>query len=122
MDMLRHTLTAIVPSNNLDTSAAFYRKLGFEVQNRHPNYWILSDGNGGELHLTQAVEDWLVPGRNPFGLYFYTEKVDELAAVFGRAVIHPPEKKPWGMYEFAVSDPDETLIRVGKPAHQEGPH
>jgi len=114
---MRHTLTAIVPSNNLDASAVFYKKLGFEVQNQYPNYWILSDGKGGELHLTQAVEDWLVPGRNPFGLYLYTEKVDELAAVFGSAVIHAPEKKPWGMYEFAVSDPDETLVRVGRPAN-----
>ncbi len=24
-----------------------------------------------------------------------------------------PEDKPWGMYEFALSDPDETLVRVG---------
>jgi hypothetical protein len=25
------------------------------------------------------------------------------------------EDKPWGMYEFALSDPDETLVRVGWP-------
>ena len=28
-----------------------------------------------------------------------------------------PEHKPWGMYEFALSDPDETLVRVGWPSH-----
>jgi len=26
------------------------------------------------------------------------------------------EDKPWGMYEFAVSHPDETLVRVGWPS------
>ena len=114
-----HTLTAILPSNNLDASEKFYKKLGFEVQNQYPDYRILSDGKGGELHLTKAVEDWLLPGRNPFGLYLYTEKVDELAAAFGSSVMHPPQIKPWGMYEFAVSDPDETLVRVGKPASGE---
>ncbi len=33
----------------------------------------------------------------------------------GGRLIHPPEAKPWGMFEFAVSDPDETLVRVGWP-------
>jgi hypothetical protein len=28
-----------------------------------------------------------------------------------------PEDKPWGTYEFAVADPDETLVRVGWPSH-----
>jgi hypothetical protein len=26
-----------------------------------------------------------------------------------------PEDKPWGMYEFALNGPDETLVRVGWP-------
>jgi hypothetical protein len=72
------------------------------------NYRILTDGKGGELHLTDSVEDWLVPGRNPFGLYLYTEDVDALAGKKG------PEDKPWGTYEFALSDPDQTLVRVGR--------
>ena len=33
--------------------------------------------------LTAAVEGWLVPGCNPFGLYLYVEEVDELAARMG---------------------------------------
>jgi len=41
--------------------------------------------------------------------------VDELAAAMGDTVLHQPEIKPWGMYEFALSDPDETLVRVGWP-------
>ena len=79
---------------------------------------MLSDGKGGELHLQPAVEGWLVPGRNPFGLYLYVENVDELAAAFAGELLEAsrqPEDKPWGMYEFSLSDPDGTLVRVGWP-------
>ena len=113
-----HSLTAILPCNNIDASEAFYAKLGFKRIAAYDDYRILSDGKGANLHLTDAVEGWLVPGRNPFGLYLHTEDVDELAAVLGPLVLHPPEHKPWGMYEFALSDPDETLVRVGCPSRQ----
>ncbi|HKQ88820.1 MAG TPA: VOC family protein [Candidatus Acidoferrales bacterium] len=109
-------LTAILPCNNLDASEAFYAKLGFSRKDGIDDYRILSDGKGADLHLTNAVEGWLIPGRNPFGLYLYTENVDELAASLHDRVLHRPEHKPWGMYEFALSDPDETLVRVGWPS------
>jgi hypothetical protein len=104
-------LTAILPCNDLAASAAFYARLGFAHRDGSGDYLMLSNGVGGELHLTTAVEGWLIPGRNPFGLYLYSENVDELAAAMGAKA----EDKPWGMYEFSLSDPDETLIRVGWP-------
>jgi hypothetical protein len=110
-----HGLIAILPCNNLDASEAFYAKLGFRRGSGSEDYRILCDGKGASLHLASAVEGWLLPGRNPFGLYLYTEDVDELAAAFGDLVKHAPENKPWGMYEFVLSDPDETLVRVGRP-------
>lgn len=115
-----HRLTAILPCNDLDASEAFYAKLGFVRRGYDDGYRILEDGKGGHLHLAPAVEGWLVPGRNPFGLYFYAEDVDGLAAAFGDAVLHAPEDKPWGMYEFALSDPDETLVRVGRRSRPAG--
>jgi catechol 2,3-dioxygenase-like lactoylglutathione lyase family enzyme len=113
-----HRLTAILPCNNLDASEAFYAKLGFTVRGRYEDYRILADGKGAELHLTAAVEGWLIRGRNPFGLYLYAENVDALASSLGGLVLHKPEVKSWGMYEFALSDPDETLVRVGWPMPQ----
>jgi catechol 2,3-dioxygenase-like lactoylglutathione lyase family enzyme len=117
-----HNLTAILPCNDLDASEAFYNRLGFtrpEADKPGPGeddtYRMLSDGKGGEIHLTSAVKGWLVPGQNPFGLYLYTEDVDALAARFPTEMRahRGPEDKPWGMYEFSLSDPDETLVRVG---------
>lgn len=110
------SLTAILPCNDLEASVSFYRKLGFKQQNKDNDYRIMSDGRGGSLHLTNAVDGWLIRGRNPFGLYLYTEDVDALAASLGKLLLHKPEHKPWGMYEFALSDPDETLVRVGWPS------
>jgi len=104
-------LTAILPCNDLDASEAFYARLGFTHRDGDDDYRMLSDDRGGELHLNAAVEGWLIPGRNPFGLYLYVEEVDALAAAMGCTA----EDKPWGMYEFALSDPDETLVRVGWP-------
>ena len=69
-------LTAILPCNDLDTSERFYNRLGFaRPDGQRPSrgepdtYRMLSNGKGGHLHLTDAVGGWLVPGRNPFGLY-----------------------------------------------------
>src|SRR4051812_27809212 len=80
-----HGLTAILPCNDLDASEAFYSRLGFSRPDRpaageEDDYRMLSDGKGGHLHLTRAVEGWLIRGKNPFGLYLYTEDVDALAA------------------------------------------
>ena len=110
------TLTAILPCNDLDASEAFYARLGFKRTDGETGgeYRILADGRGGALHLTDAVEGWLVPGKNPFGLYLYVEDVDGLASGLD-GLLHPPRDQPWGMYEFALSDPDETLVRVGWP-------
>jgi catechol 2,3-dioxygenase-like lactoylglutathione lyase family enzyme len=117
------TLTAILPCNDLDASEAFYNRLGFrqppESAGTDDDYRMLSDGKGGDIHLQPAVEGWLVPGQNPFGLYLYTEEVDALAAIFRDEIIEReqrPTHKPWGMYEFALSDPDQTLVRIGWPS------
>lgn len=119
MENPAHTLTTILPCNNLDASEAFYARLGFHQPGQpYPGYRILADGKGGHLHLTQAVEGWLVPHQSPFGLYLYTPDVDEYATRFPDEILGPtgaPEDKPWGMYEFALSDPDEHLVRIGWP-------
>jgi predicted lactoylglutathione lyase len=115
-------LTAILPCNDLDASEAFYARLGFTRPDadKEPGdtYRMLSNGQGGFLHLTDAVEGWLIPGQNPFGFYLYAETVDDLAKAFVGETIEKngPEAKPWGMYEFSLSDPDQTLVRVGWPS------
>jgi catechol 2,3-dioxygenase-like lactoylglutathione lyase family enzyme len=116
--MAEHRLTPILPCNDLAESVAFYGRLGFQVDGDYGDYKILSDGRGGHLHLTTAVEGWLVRNQNPFGLYLYADDVDAVARAFGTdGLVHPPKDQPWGMYEFAASDPDGALVRVGRPSN-----
>jgi hypothetical protein len=113
-------LVAILPCNDLDAAEAFFARLGFsDPAGNGGDYRMLADGRGAEIHLTQAVNGWLVEGRNPFGLYLYRKNVDELAASFNSELIEKtcaPEHKPWGMYEFSLNGPDGTLVRVGWPS------
>jgi predicted lactoylglutathione lyase/ketosteroid isomerase-like protein len=120
-----HGMIAVLPCNDLDASEAFYGRLGFTrpeavrpVGAEPDVYRMLADGQGGVLHLSRTVEGWLVDGRNPFGLYLRTEAVDRFATAFKGETVEKegPEDKPWGMYEFSLSDPDGTLVRVGWPS------
>lgn len=117
-EQTRHCITAIVPCNDIEASTAFYGRLGLSVFSDHGRYRILSDNKGWLLHLSsEAPAGWVVPGRNPNGLYLYLAEVDNLANSLSDLLKgNGPEHKPWGMYEFALSDPDGTLVRVGWPS------
>ncbi len=115
-----HSIVAILPCTDIDASTAFYEKLGLSVVGDYGSYRLLDDGNGWQLHLTnETPEGWLVPGQNPFGLYLYTARVAEIAERVRDHILEPekaPTHKHWGTYEFALSDPDETLVRIGWPS------
>ena len=111
-----HHVVSIVPSADLEAGTAFYARLGFALAADYGHYRILADGRGWHLHLNH-VPDWPpTPEDNPFGLYLYAEDVDAAAARVADLILAPgrPEWKPWGTYEFAVSDPSGLLVRIGK--------
>ena len=107
----KHAAIAILPCEDLDASQAFWERLGFTATSIYEahGYRILHDARGASVHLTrvEAVE----PERNAHGVYLYSEDVEALAARFGFTA----DPKPWGLREFAVSDPAGTLVRVGWP-------
>jgi len=113
-----HCIVSILPCKDIEASTRFYGRLGLVVHADFARYRILTDGKGWLLHLSSEFpEGWLTPGRNPNGLYLYLQDVDDLAAQVGDlSNVAGPEHKPWGMYEFALSDPDGTLVRVGWPS------
>jgi catechol 2,3-dioxygenase-like lactoylglutathione lyase family enzyme len=109
----RHSAVAIVPCGDLDASQAFYEQLGFQATSVYPHqgYRILHDARGASLHLTRVDPGSVDPEHNAHGIYFYAENVTALAAAMGCTAEH----KPWGLIEFAVSDPNGTLVRIGWP-------
>lgn len=72
-----------IPCNDVDAVERWWNRLGFTrpAERDHRDYRMLSDGHGAEVHLQRAPAGWLVPGQNPFGIYLYTKRVDELAAI-----------------------------------------
>ena len=114
-------LVAIVPCNDLNAAETWWNRLGFyrPVDQHWADYRMLTDTAGGEVHLQPAVPGWLEAGRNPFGVYLYTPRVDAVAAAMRDTIIEPEKAathKPWGMYEFALNGPDDLLVRVGWPS------
>jgi catechol 2,3-dioxygenase-like lactoylglutathione lyase family enzyme len=110
---MEHAAVAIVPCNDLDESQAFYERLGFQLTADYPlhGYRILHDSRGASIHLTRVEPGWVIPERNAHGIYLYSEDVEALASKLGRTA----QAMPWGLIEFAVSDPNGTLIRIGWP-------
>lgn len=111
-------VSAILPATDLDAAQAFFERLGFALPpGGYPDYRIMRDVAGGEVHLAPALDGWLTPGRNPFGLYLFRRDVDALATAFAGEIIGGDGARAtdWGMYEFAVNGPDDLLVRVGWP-------
>lgn len=114
-------VTAILPCTDLDAAERWWERLGFTrpADQRFDDYRMLTDAAGAEVHLSSATPDWLVPARNPFGVYVYTPRVDALAEAMRDAVVEhgmSPEHKAWGMYECALNGPDDLLVRIGWPS------
>jgi catechol 2,3-dioxygenase-like lactoylglutathione lyase family enzyme len=103
----------VLPCRDLERSAAFYARLGYRTIHSYPDYLILSC-DGGELHLARMTLD---PSRSPAGLYLRVSGVDEMAAAFNIVA----EDKLWGQREFALSDPDDNLLRIGQSVSASDP-
>lgn len=113
-----HFAVSIVPCGDIVASEAFYSRLGLETVSDYGHYKIMADNRGWHLHLTQTP-GWPpdIEG-NPYGLYLYVEDVDAVAERVRDLIIEPgdPKMRPWGTYEFSVSDPNGMLIRIGRTA------
>ena len=96
----------VLPSRDLDRSATFYRRLGYRAVRQFPDYLILASGSA-ELHLALMRID---AEHNPAGAYLRVNGIEAFAQALGVKA----EDKPWGQREFAISDPDENLLRIGE--------
>jgi len=94
-----------------NTSAAFYRQIGFELTGMHqfePNFPYYAFLRRGEiwLHLSEHRGD--APKKSL--AYFWVHDIDDIAATLGLEV----EQAPWAR-EIEIVDPDGNRIRCGQP-------
>lgn len=116
---LLKSVAPILPARSMSVSVNFYQRLGFLVEPYEDGAvycFLLRDEQA--LHLRLAGPKELAD--NPGGVYFYVDDADVLyeeVVAAGISALHEPEDKPWRMREFALSDPDGTLLRFGHRLH-----
>ena len=113
----------ILPARDLAETRAFYERLGFETV----GWW--ADTFGGyaivirgaiEMHFFRFPE--IVPSESYAQCYWRVDDVDALyrdlstarRADSGVPRLTAPADQPWGMREFALVDPNGTLVRIGQ--------
>jgi catechol 2,3-dioxygenase-like lactoylglutathione lyase family enzyme len=110
------SIVAIVPAREFQRSIDFYKALGFQADlyDGGLEYCFLHIG-GCTVHLRKAALcEFTV---NPGGLYVYVDDADQFHTRLmanGITPLGPPRDCPWRCREFAVSDPDGLLIRIGQ--------
>jgi catechol 2,3-dioxygenase-like lactoylglutathione lyase family enzyme len=110
----------ILPARDLDATAAFYARLGFREMGRWPEYLIVVRDEI-ELHFFPSAD--LDPATSIAGCYLRVRDADALHREFAAAGLPPWEEgfpclgeveaTDYGMREFAATDPDGNLLRVG---------
>ena len=113
----------ILPSRSFDVTAGFYGRLGFDVMRRTepPDYaWMILSRGDLWVHFYPSDHD---PLRSDRMVYLHLDDPDawlasgEVEGVASEGVprITVVRDEDWGMREFAIVDPDGTLIRAGRP-------
>lgn len=106
----------ILPVRDLDEAEAVPRGLGLDVQRHDDTYaWVRHDGH--ELWHLRVVED-LDPATNHANVYVFVDDVESWHARATGAGLDPTpvRDEPWGMREFAVTDPSGNRLRLGRNA------
>ena len=106
----------ILPARDLEVTRAFFERIGFQTVGWWP------DAFGGYAIITNDTLEmhfFLFPELDVAASYAQCYwRVADADAVYRMVVLagvtpSEPEDKPWGMREFALSDPNGTLLRVG---------
>jgi catechol 2,3-dioxygenase-like lactoylglutathione lyase family enzyme len=110
-----------LPYRSRKETAEFYRRLGFKViahDDDEDTYLIATRGTI-ELHFFSHRE--VDPCESYAICYIRVQDADALHAEFSRLALPAAgiprltaiEDKPWGLREFAVVDPNGSLLRIG---------
>ena len=108
----------ILPARDLLETRRFYERLGFSTVGWWPDKfggYAIVTRDALQMHFFRFPE--LDPASTYAKCYWRVAEVDALYAEIVRAGVTAsrPEDKPSGMREFALSDPNGTLVRVGQP-------
>jgi len=106
-----------LPFINKEKTLDYYQKLGFELVADHGDY-LITKYQDLEIHFFRF--ETLLPEKSDFMIYLRIENdIDKFyQEIQNQGIeIHPNgklETKPWGMIEFALLDPNGTLLSFGQ--------
>ena len=99
---------------DLNESISFYRKIGFNCNDKWKEYLMCSRDNI-EIHLWKC-NDENIPKNT--GCYVRVNEIEILYAEFSALnIIHPHgklEEKPWGLKQFSILDNSGNIIHFGE--------
>ncbi|MFN3850536.1 MAG: bleomycin resistance protein [Spirosomataceae bacterium] len=112
-------ITSVVPKlpfiDKQKTIDFYVNQLGFTLSSDYGEYFII-EADAAELHFFHHPK--LRPAASHFMIYV---RIDDRIRDFYQnllsknvAMIAPLETKPWGQTEFALTDPNGTLLTFGQ--------
>ena len=94
---------------------AFYERVGFSIYHQFGEEYAILTRDGQEIHFFGYPD--VEPEKSVQCIYIRILDADllfeELKAK-GVTAMSPPEDKEWGQREFAIVDPDGTLVRFAQ--------
>lgn len=106
-----------IPFINKEKTLDYYSKLGFELVADHGDY-LITKYHDLEIHFFRF--ETLLPEKSDFMIYvridndietFYQNLQDQGVEIHLNGKL---QTKPWGMTEFALIDPNGTLLSFGQ--------
>ena len=115
-------IKAFVPAKDFQLSKKFYQDLGFTVSWSSDHLAYICHGTTSFLlqKFPQGIENFM--------MHLLVQDVDawwshvqerDIVARYG-VIIEPVSDKPWGLRDFAISDPSSVLWRVGQNIGSKG--
>ena len=106
-----------LPAQDMDETVAYYERLGFELVARYPGEqtYAIVRRDDAELHFYEFPVD---PKQNLAGCYLRISDAGALHAEWrgsGIEILQPLTDTDHGLREFAISDPNGNLLRIGSP-------
>ena len=107
-------VTPILPVRVMSEAISFYETVGFEVETYEGGFAFVRYGDASvfDLDLNEAID----PETNGAGCYIISADADEWHARLAAAglPVTPIDDMPWGMREFALTDPSGNRLRIGR--------
>ncbi len=109
------TIHPVLPSRAIPVTLEFYQRAGFSIYHQFGEEYAIITRDGQEIHFFGYPD--VQPETSVQCIYVRVMDADALYRELqaqGIVGTSPPEDKEWGQREFAVVDPDGTLIRFAQ--------